>query len=196
MSSRDDILANLSSNAQDTVPHPDLDQFWSTWPDPIVRFEESVATVGGQSVRLENPEDLTEAIVALEFYKEARRVASDSTHTSLECDPLDGVLDPHTLEDLDLFIADGRMGVAENGAVWLTDETLTHRVALFIPQHLILTVESNQIVNNMHEAYRRIQIGTPEFGVFVSGPSKTADIEQSLVIGAHGPRSLTVFILN
>ena len=195
MSSREEILARIRSNSQEAAPHPDLDQSWITWPDPIARFEESVTAVGGQAVRLENAEELTAAVTALEVYKSADRVASCSTHTNLGGGALNEVDDPHTLEDLDLFIADGVLGVAENGAVWLTDESIAHRVALFITQYLILTVESRRIVNNMYEAYQQIQVGTPDFGVFISGPSKTADIEQSLVIGAHGARSLMVFII-
>jgi L-lactate dehydrogenase complex protein LldG len=47
----------------------------------------------------------------------------------------------------------------------------------------------------MHQAYDALTFGRAEFGTFIAGPSKTADIEQSLVIGAHGPRSLTVFCI-
>ncbi len=84
--------------------------------------------------------------------------------------------------------------VAENGAIWVDGSTLPHRVMLFIPQFLALVVSRSQIVHHMHQAYARIGHPKPGFGVFVSGPSKTADIEQNLVIGAHGCRTLQVFL--
>jgi L-lactate dehydrogenase complex protein LldG len=108
---------------------------------------------------------------------------------------LAAVADPHELEDVDMAIAPGEFAVAENGAVWVTDRQVRQRAIFFIPQHLALVVPREQLVHNMHEAYRRLAFDGPGFGVFISGPSKTADIEQSLVIGAHGPRSLTVFLL-
>jgi L-lactate dehydrogenase complex protein LldG len=47
----------------------------------------------------------------------------------------------------------------------------------------------------MHQAYERLQGREYNFGVFIAGPSKTADIEQSLVLGAHGARTMTVFLV-
>ncbi len=88
----------------------------------------------------------------------------------------------------------GELAVAENGAVWFTDRGLRHRVLPWIAQHLALVIPGERLVNDMHEAYERIEVGNG-FGCFISGPSKTADIEQALVIGAHGPRSATVFLI-
>jgi L-lactate dehydrogenase complex protein LldG len=59
----------------------------------------------------------------------------------------------------------------------------------------VLIVPADQIVHNMHQAYDRLQFNEPSYRLFISGPSKTADIEQSLVIGAQGPRSLVVFLV-
>ena len=89
----------------------------------------------------------------------------------------------------------GTLGVAENGAVWLEESKMINRLLPFICQHLVIVLDANKIVANMHDAYRQINIDKEGYGVFLAGPSKTADIEQSLVIGAHGARSLKVYLL-
>ena len=87
------------------------------------------------------------------------------------------------------------MAVAENGAVWLSEDQLQVRVLPFICQHLAVLVNQKDIVHNMHEAYDKIGSSVYGYGAFIAGPSKTADIEQSLVLGAHGPRGMTVFLM-
>lgn len=101
----------------------------------------------------------------------------------------------HDLETVDLAVLRGEFGVAENGAIWLNDTQLPHRALPFICQHLALLLDESALVPTLHEAYQRLSDDPFSYGVFIAGPSRTADIEQSLVIGAHGARSLTVFLL-
>ncbi len=103
--------------------------------------------------------------------------------------------DPHQLNDLDLAILDGQFGVAENGAIWLEDADLGLRVLPFITEHLVIVLNKKNLVATMHQGYERIGGATSGFGVFIAGPSKTADIEQSLVVGAHGAKSLRVVLI-
>ena len=100
-----------------------------------------------------------------------------------------------SLKSLELFVCEGVLGVAENGAIWIPESRMGERVAPFVTQHLAIVLDKTQIVADMHTAYERIDIAAEGFGVFVAGPSKTADIEQSLVLGAHGPRSLLVVLV-
>lgn len=102
-------------------------------------------------------------------------------------------LNTSNLHDIDLAIIEGSMGVGENAAIWVPEKNMPHRAVPFVCEHLIIILKEEDIVGNMHQAYSRIQ-NFEGYGVFISGPSKTADIEQSLVIGAHGPRSLLVII--
>lgn len=99
------------------------------------------------------------------------------------------------LNKIEHAIVQGNFGVAENGAIWLEDKDLPQRIIPFITQHLILKLDTNQIVPTMQEAYKQIRLSQTGFGVFISGPSKTADIEQSLVYGAHGAKELTVLLV-
>ncbi|HRJ08196.1 MAG TPA: LUD domain-containing protein, partial [Prosthecobacter sp.] len=107
------------------------------------------------------------------------------------------VSDPHDLRGVDTAVVPGRFGVCENGAVWLDEGALgPHRVLPFIAQHLVLVLPARELVASMHDAYARLGAPDTGFGVFIAGPSKTADIEQCLVIGAHGARSCTVWLLD
>lgn len=103
--------------------------------------------------------------------------------------------DPHLLENVQLSILPGQFAVAENGAVWVTSDMMGDRALPFICEHLALVVEQANIVATMRHAYKRIGDSAHDFGTFIAGPSKTADIEQSLVLGAHGPKSLTLFLV-
>ena len=103
-------------------------------------------------------------------------------------------IDPHALATLDLLVCPATIGVAESGAVWLATSDPIHRAALFIAQRVIIVIDANVIVADLHDAYERIDVRANAFGTFVSGPSKTADIEQAMVIGAHGPRELTLIV--
>lgn len=91
-------------------------------------------------------------------------------------------------------IIEGQFGVAENGAIWFDETNLPNRLLPFIAEHLVVILRKGNIVGTMYEAYSRNNIDNTGFGVFISGPSKTADIEQSLVIGAHGAKKMEVLL--
>jgi len=102
--------------------------------------------------------------------------------------------DPHDLQNLDVALIHGEFGVCENGAVWISEERNRHRALYTIVSHLVIVLPKRELVDTMIEAYERME-KPAGYALFLSGPSKTADIEQSLVIGAHGARSLTVLLV-
>lgn len=103
--------------------------------------------------------------------------------------------DPHLLDDVEIAVLNAEFGVAETGALWIDSSGMVMPVIPFIVQHLIVILDQKNLVENMHQAYAKMDIRKQSFGLFIAGPSKTADIEQSLVIGAHGSLSLTVFLI-
>lgn len=95
---------------------------------------------------------------------------------------------------VDLFIGEAKIGVAENGCLWFDDSILNQRIAAFACEHTLLIIDHKNIVPTMHQAYQHLEISESGYGVFIAGPSKTADIEQSLVVGAQGAVSNTIMI--
>ena len=194
--SRDDILAAIRRQQAPETPLPDVAKGpWITFPDPQATFASVLSDVGGKCVTINTIEEADAELERLPAFATARRVYS--LVPGIECKNVDprSIADAHELEDVDFAVLPGRFAVAENAAVWVTDEGLPHRVIYFIAQHVALVVPKREIVHNMHQAYERIHFEAAGFGCFISGPSKTADIEQSLVIGADGARSLTVFLI-
>jgi len=204
MSSREDILQNIRRNTRVRYEKPDLSDLEYealTYEDKVAQFSEVIKIVGGQAVVLQKGEDVNELIKKI--YPEARRIASvvsevqtESGVQAITCGTFhpDDVEKSGDLDGTDLAIVDGRVGVCENGAVWLQQD-VEQRAVYFISEALVILLDRKNLVNNMHEAYKRIDTGEYGYGVFISGPSKTADIEQALVMGAHGARSVTVILL-
>ncbi len=97
--------------------------------------------------------------------------------------------------DVEVTVLDAILGVSENGAVWLDEKHCGFRIAPFITEHLVVFLHKNLIVPDMHHAYANLDLKTVGYGVFIGGPSKTADIEQSLVTGAQGARTHTIILV-
>ena len=97
------------------------------------------------------------------------------------------------LNGTDVGVVYGQIGVAENGCVWIPQD-MKEKAVCFISEYLVIVLPKSSIVNNMHEAYDHICMPKTGLGTFISGPSKTADIEQALVMGAQAARGVTVVI--
>jgi len=196
MGSREKIFADLNSVKFDqrfdypTYAHPN-----SSVIDPYNSFATVLESVGGECHYVRNYDELKAKLVNFEVYETAKNICSCLPEIEKGNIDLNLVEDVHELHNVDLAIASGDFGVAENGAVWVNGDKLKHRGLLFLAENLILVIESGNIVNDLNQAYDLIDFENTRSGYFISGPSKTADIEQCLVIGAHGARSLIVFVI-
>jgi L-lactate dehydrogenase complex protein LldG len=193
MSSREIILAAVKNNQPVLQLLPDLTALDAlSYADRFMQFSTVLKTIGGTVVEIKQTNDIIE-------YVKTNFTSNQNYITTLpqlqEFKLLNENLDPHTLENIEVAIVAAQFGVAENGSVWLTNDEIKIRALPFICQHLVVVLNKKDLVSNMHEAYNLIGSANYDFGVFIAGPSKTADIEQSLVLGAHGPKTMTVFII-
>lgn len=190
MNSKDIILDSLRSAGAERFPRPDLSSLEAEamkYDDLYAQFCAAVKAAGGNVVPLDGLLDET----IRRLYPDAVRVAS-TVDGCTGFNP-DALATPGELDGTDVAVVKGEFGVAENGAVWL-QQTFRHRALLFIAEALVIVMDKDALVGNMHDAYLRLGEVPTGYGIFISGPSKTADIEQALVFGAHGARSLTVIV--
>lgn len=162
--------------------------------DPVAQFAEVLSSVGGGCALAATIDELRHRLDDVVVETGSRKVCSLVEGIERTNFDLTAIEDPHDLADVDLAVLPGMLAVAENAAVWVTAASPIERTLYFLSQHLALVVPRREVVSNLHEAYERLDVSAAAFGTWISGPSKTADIEQSLVLGAHGPRSLTVIL--
>ena len=195
MGAREDILAALRRAAPGEVSLPDLAALGVRFEDRAQKFAEAVQGVAGTCVRVADQAAAQRALAGLAVYQQAKRTMSLVAGLGAGGEDPAAVADPHALDGVEVVVLPGAFGVAENGAVWVEARAMPHAALFVIPEHLVLVVPAGELVDDMHAAYARLSAGPAVYGTFIAGPSKTADIEQALVIGAHGARSCTVLLM-
>lgn len=191
MSTKDEILSRIRENTGRRYEMPDLTLDAITYEDRVSTFADNLKSAGGEAVVLQPGEDVN-AVIRRAFPK-VRRVASNIAGITCATFNPDDLDDPRELNGTDLSVVRASFGVAENGAVWLP-LNVRFKAVYFISEALVILLDRRELVNNMNEAYRRTAATEYSYGTFMAGPSKTADIEQALVFGAHGPMRVMVIL--
>ena len=186
-----EFLDRLRANTREQYDMPDMNINGITYPDTVKQFVEMTQTVGGNVIEAQETDDLN--VLIRRAYPEAKVIASHLPGIKADRNP-DTVEEACALNGTDVGVVRGEIGVAENACVWVP-QTMKEKAVCFISENLVIILNRNQLVDNMHQAYERIKMTDYGFGTFISGPSKTADIEQSLVMGAQAARSVTVILV-
>ena len=196
MSSREKILGAISINKPALIELPviDIKSTSVLAADWVEQFTKTLESIGGKVIQLSSidviKEEIQQAKIGGEYIVNTLPILGEVNNE------INSTMEASLLETVDRAYIEGSMGVAENGSVWLYEHQIKNRLLPFICQHLVICLNVNKIVPNLHEAYKQIDVAKEGYGVFLAGPSKTADIEQSFVIGAHGARSLLVYLIS
>ena len=189
---KEDLLAKIRANIHTTYDMPSFDDMKGVqYADPLKQFVEMSKTVGGKVVELEKGQDINEVIK--NCYPDTKVIASNLPEVTIANRNPDTVAEANDLNGTDVGVVRGVFGVAENGCIWIP-QTMKQKAVCFISEYLVILLDRKQIVNNMHEAYQRVEFNSYGYGCFISGPSKTADIAQALVMGAQAARGVTVVL--
>ena len=193
MSNKEDILSRFRKNVKEKFDMPSLDDIKGiTYPDPLAQFISMTESVGGKVVELKPGQDINTLVK--ELFPDAKEIASNLEEVTIATRNPDTIGSPQALNGTDVGIIKGVFGVAENACVWVP-QAMEEKAVCFISENLVILLKKTEIVNNMHEAYKRIQFNDYGYGTFISGPSNTADIAQVLVMGAQAARSATVVLV-
>lgn len=189
MNSRERILSAIKNcRVKYTPTKIDYNFNFAIKSDLKQEFRDTLGLIGGSYVEVEDVQRIPELVAKL-FPMETNKLYAVP-------DLLLRSGDSGNYRNVDVAILKAEFAVAENGAIWISDRNMPDRVVPFICEHLVLIVHEADLLSTMHDAYERMGTSEYEFGTFIAGPSKTADIEQTLVLGAHGPKTLTAFMIH
>ena len=208
--SKETILNKLRANVRETYEMPDLSFKKLTFADPVAEYiKQTTTTAGAKLIEAKEGDNLSELI--RQAYPEATVISTNVEGITAEslCQAYgrqvelrnpDMVETAQQLDGTDVGVLQGGVACAENACVWIP-QTMKERAVCFISEYLVILVSRRNIVSNMHQAYQWLQEiqgtlqGDVPYGTFISGPSKTADIEQSLVYGAQAACGVTIILI-
>lgn len=191
MSYKNELLEKLRRATHEQYDMPKDNIHGIRYADTVQQFIDMSRQVGSNIVVAKEGDSLDQ--IVRHAYPDAHIIASTLPKLTIATINPDNVADAQALNGTDVGVVEGQIGVAENGCVWIP-QAMKEKAVCFISEHLVIVLPKSGIVDNMHQAYDRIEIPQTGLGTFISGPSKTADIEQALVMGAQAARSVTVVI--
>ncbi|WP_043532664.1 LutC/YkgG family protein [Litchfieldella xinjiangensis] len=215
MSARESILKRLRERTDGPLQAPESDftvvtgRGWDTG-ERIERFERLIGSVHGEVIHA-TLTDWTAKLAEVLTAKSIRRLALGREHPvpvaaraallDHEVELVDVDRDIETwkreqFESVDAGLTSTRGGIAETGSLWLWPTPDEPRLISLVPPIHIAILDSETIEDTFFDVIERHGWATemPTNALLVSGPSKTADIEQTLAYGVHGPRELVVLI--
>jgi len=175
--------------------------------EQLALFAQNAKELAAEFHLVETPEELHAQLAELAQREGWKRVASHAGElTAAACKAFglpvtltDGGYDVADLEASDAGITECEALVAQTGSVLVTSRACGGRGLSVLPPHHVVLARRSQLVADLTAAFALLEAryapSYPSMISFISGPSRTGDIERILVLGAHGPKKLTIFCL-
>lgn len=172
----------------------------------VERFRQALEAVAGRCFVVGDETEAAETLRQIAVQRGSRRVAvSDSPLagrvTGLAALPAEVLENAAAGElfDCDLGVTGAQWGVAETGTLVLESDAERHRLASLVPSAHVAFIESRNVRQTLGEVLQALsdrgEAGLSRAVTFITGPSRTSDIELTLAIGVHGPAELYVVII-
>jgi L-lactate dehydrogenase complex protein LldG len=193
--------------ATTATPRQWLPKVSGSFAEQLALFTKNAAGLKADFQLFNSAEEMRQAIIRLRDAAGWRRVAGHSGDlTNAICPVLnlpllriDKAYDVHELEACDAGISECDALIAQTGSVLVTNRSAGGRALSVLPPHHVVLARREQLVADLPAAFELLQRKYadhyPSMMSFITGPSRTGDIERILVLGAHGPKRLTIFLL-
>ncbi len=191
-----------ATNAREWLP-----KVGETFDEQVAQFRACSEDLKTEFIVAGSPEELPGILATLrdrEGWKQAAAHKGDLTDAAVRALALptltvDGGYDVRALELSDVGITTCDALVAQTGTLVVTSRSSGGRALSVLPPHHLVIARRDQLVPDLPAAFELIQRrygpDYPSMISFVTGPSRTGDIERILVLGAHGPKKLTVVMV-
>jgi L-lactate dehydrogenase complex protein LldG len=182
-----------------------LPKVGATFEEQLALFAQNAADLKANFQLFANGEDLNAALIQLRDAENWQRVASHQAKLSTQvCAALklpvcwtDRGYDVVEMEKCDAGVTECDALIAQTGSVLVTSRSAGGRALSVLPPHHVVIARREQLVADLPAAFalikRKYAPDYPSMISFITGPSRTGDIERILVLGAHGPKKLTIF---
>ena len=215
MSSREAILERIRTalSAGQTVDIPPVPEVWPrtnpTTEQLVERFSSELVAVQGEIIRCGSMEEVRRKLADLADQSQWQLIGSvdrpicRQATAELESDRVGWAADdwePQRMAELSVGLVAAECLLADTGTCLVECDTPAERLMCYLPPTCVVIARVEQLAEHMPAAWEAVaqQTADPERRgefVFITGPSRTADIEKILILGVHGPKRLVVMLL-